>query len=353
MPKSKLTLLVDGNWLLMSRLSVLNNNYVDDFELCQDLKLLMIKSINVVLRTFPFIDNVIFCADGGSWRNKIEIPSCLHHEEEGQLVEYKGTRTRSADVNWDVIFDGYNDFISVLQQTGITACKEKDIEGDDWIYHWSKYLNSQGTNCIIWSKDNDLKQLVSTDSNKCFTIWWNKDYGVFTDEHEENEFDFMFNYAYSQNEELFNNIVSKSVNTTQINPKHIVINKILKGDGSDNILPIILRKSKPDSEKKFKISSKDIDYSLDYHNDEAVLSYLHSVLSSKKYLNKVEHTEQEIFDHFKYNRQLVVLETSSYPENILEIFNENTEYNLNKDFTPAEHQIQAYSNKLKGLLDII
>ena len=73
----------------------------------------------------------------------------------------------------------------------------------------------------------------------------------------------MFNYAYSQNEELFNNIVSKSVNATQINPKHIVINKILKGDGSDNILPIILRKSKPDSEKKFKISSKDIDYSLD------------------------------------------------------------------------------------------
>ena len=65
MPKSKLTLLIDGNWLLMSRLSVLSNSYVDDFELCQELKLLMIKSINVVLRTFPFIDNIIFCADGG------------------------------------------------------------------------------------------------------------------------------------------------------------------------------------------------------------------------------------------------------------------------------------------------
>ena len=107
MPKSKLTLLIDGNWLLMSRLSVLSNSYVDDFELCQELKLLMIKSINVVLRTFPFIDNIIFCADGGSWRSKIEIPSCLHHDEEGQLVEYKGTRSRSTDINWEVIFNGY------------------------------------------------------------------------------------------------------------------------------------------------------------------------------------------------------------------------------------------------------
>ena len=353
MPKSKLTLLIDGNWLLMSRLSVLNNSYVDDFELCQELKLLMIKSINVVLRTFPFIDNIIFCADGGSWRSKIEIPSCLHHDEEGQLVEYKGTRSRSTDINWDVIFNGYDEFISILQQTGITTSKEKDIEGDDWIYHWSKYLNSQGTNCIIWTKDNDLKQLVQTDKNKCFTIWWNKDYGVFTDDQEENEFDFMFNFEYSTNEELYDNIIKKSIKVTKVNPKHIIIDKILKGDGSDNILPIILRKSKPDATKKFRISSKDIDYSLDYTNDKAVANYIHEVLSSKRYQNKVEHSEQEIIEHFKYNRQLVVLDKLSYPQNILETFKEHTDYNICKNLSSAEHQIQAYSNKLNGVLDII
>ena len=38
MPKSKLTLIVDGNWLLMSRLSVLNNRFVDELELNQELK---------------------------------------------------------------------------------------------------------------------------------------------------------------------------------------------------------------------------------------------------------------------------------------------------------------------------
>ena len=47
MPKSKLTLIVDGNWLLMSRLSVLNNRFVDELELNQELKLMLSKSINV------------------------------------------------------------------------------------------------------------------------------------------------------------------------------------------------------------------------------------------------------------------------------------------------------------------
>ena len=66
MPKSKLTLIIDGNWLMMSRLPVLNGRYADDKTLIQEVKLLMIKSINVVLRTFPMVDNIMFVTDGGS-----------------------------------------------------------------------------------------------------------------------------------------------------------------------------------------------------------------------------------------------------------------------------------------------
>src|SRR5574344_1880291 len=114
MPKSKLTLIVDGNWLLMSRLSVLNNRFVDELELNQELKLMLIKSINVVLRNFPFIDNVIFVADGGSWRNQLEIPKYIYDERTStdQSVEYKGNRVKSSDINWDLLFESYGDFIS-------------------------------------------------------------------------------------------------------------------------------------------------------------------------------------------------------------------------------------------------
>ena len=91
--KSKLTLIIDGNWLFLSRMSILVNKFPNERDMMKELKLLMIKSINVVLRTFPLIDNIIFVADGGSWRNKIEIPDFLKSEG----IEYKGHRHQSDD----------------------------------------------------------------------------------------------------------------------------------------------------------------------------------------------------------------------------------------------------------------
>ena len=160
--KSKLTLIVDGNWLLMSRLAVISGRYPDTNELNRELKLLMIRSINLVLRTFPVIDNIIFVADGGSWRNtEVTVPLFLQNDG----IEYKGNREHSDDIDWDVIFAGYEDFLNVLKDNGVTVSKEKMIEGDDWCWWWSTYLNSQGTNVIVWSKDRDLTQLVNTDNN--------------------------------------------------------------------------------------------------------------------------------------------------------------------------------------------
>ena len=355
MPKSKLTLIVDGNWLLMSRLSVLNNRFVDELELNQELKLMLIKSINVVLRNFPFIDNVIFVADGGSWRNQLEIPKYIYDERASndQSVEYKGNRVKSSDINWDLLFESYGDFISTLQSCGITSCKETNIEGDDWCYHWSTYLNSQGTNCIIWTKDNDLKQLVSTNKDKCFTAWWNIDNGLYLDEYSEDDFDFLFNNEFNENENILNKVIEKSKEVHKIHPKDIVIDKIIRGDAGDNIYPIILRKSKTNSGRSFKVASKDIDLNLNYHNDNDIRNYIHNIVTKKNYAGRINKSEQDIFDHFKYNRKLVALEKESYPQEVLEVFDKYKEYNICKDTSIAESQIQASSNKLKGILDII
>lgn len=355
MPKSKLTLIVDGNWLLMSRLSVLNNRYVDEFELNQELKLMLIKSINVVLRTFTDIDNVIFVADGGSWRNSVDIPDYLYDEKtsEDQSVEYKGNRIRSTDINWDLLFESYGDFISTLQSCGITACQEQGIEGDDWCYHWSTYLNSQGTNCIIWTKDNDLKQLVNIDSNKCFTVWWNNTNGLFVKDFPEEEFNFLFNTEFNVNEDLLNTLIHKSGEVNKINPSEIVVDKIIRGDAGDNIYPIILRKAKTNSNRLFKVATKDINYSLNYKDEKAVYKYIHNLINSKNYVDRINKSEKDILDHFQYNRKLVALEKESYPQEILDIFEKYHDYNINKDISIAESQIQAKSNKLNGILDII
>lgn len=355
MPKSKLTLIVDGNWLLMSRLSVLNNRYVDDLELNQELKLLLIKSINVVLRTFPDIDNIIFVADGGSWRNSIDIPSYIYDEKtsKDQSVEYKGNRIKSDDINWELLFDSYEDFMSTLRSSGITACKEQGIEGDDWCYHWSTFLNSEGTNCIIWTKDNDLKQLVSMNSDKCFTVWWNGDNGLFVEDFPEDDFNFLFNPEFNVNEQILQHLIDKSKETKKINPKHIVIDKIIRGDAGDNVYPIILRKSNGKTNKLFRVPVKDINYDLNYNDDNEIYNYIHNLINSKNYKGRINKTEENIINHFNYNKKLVALQESSYPEEINNIFEKYKEYNICKNTTLAESQIQAASSKLNGILDLI
>lgn len=355
MPKSKLTLIVDGNWLLMSRLSVLSKKFIDDYELNQELKLMLVKSINVVLRTFPLIDNIIFVADAGSWRNDIEIPDFLIKEKEleGQSAEYKGNRIKSDDINWDLLFVSYDEFITKLKECGITASQETGVEGDDWCYHWSTLLNSQGTNCIIWTKDNDLKQLVKIDGDKCFTAWWNADNGLFLKTYTEDEFNFLFNTEFNVNEEILNELISKSKSVTKINPSDIVIEKIIKGDAGDNIYPIILKKSNGKSDRKFKVSSKDIDYQLNYNDDNAITNYIDHIINSKNYVGKIEKPEKDIITHFKYNRMLVALQEDSYPDSIKQIFENYNDYYVSKDIKNVEEQLQAESNKLKGILDII
>ena len=49
---------------------------------------------------------------------------------------------------------------SIVKKQGIVVSNHSSIEGDDWIWYWSRRLNEEGTSCIIWSSDNDLKQLV-------------------------------------------------------------------------------------------------------------------------------------------------------------------------------------------------
>lgn len=353
MSKSKLTLLIDGNWLLMSRLSIVALKYDNITDLCKGLKLLMCQSINIVTRTFPDIDNIIFCSDGGSWRNNLDIPSCLHHDILGKQVEYKGQREKDESVDWDAIFNMFYDFQLQLRANGINVCQEKGIEGDDWIWHWSTLLNSEGTNCIIWSCDKDLTQLVNIDKDECFTVWWNKKSGVYCSDYNDEDIEFLFNIKFSQNDNMFKHICEKASNVTKINPKNIVIDKIFKGDGSDNIFPLAERNSKNNSGKKFKINTKDIDFNIDINNIYEVQNYFEKLLESKSYKNRVICSLNEIMEHFIYNKTLVWLNASSYPEEILNIMNNYKSYNTSKDLSQIISEVNAEKNNLKNILDII
>jgi 5'-3' exonuclease len=349
--KSKLTLVVDGNWLLMSRLAVMNGRYPNLDELLRELKLLMVRSTNLVLKTFPAIDNIIFVADGGSWRNNItEIPEFLKNEG----IEYKGNRAHSLDIDWDAVFADYESFLNLLSKNGINVCRERNIEGDDWCAWWSYFLNNEGTNVIIWSKDKDLTQLVKTDNNGCFTVCWNKENGVTCFRKDDDEFNFLFNNAFSENDKIFRSICSKSVDTLHINPNQVIVDKIIRGDAGDNIMPIIVKKPQSQTSRVYRVSAKDIKGDLDIYNQDSVREYIEGLCESKSYKQRLnDRTVDEVIEHFYYNRKLVLLNIENYPEEVFNTLSNYVTYNCSKDLSQIEYSIAAKKLDLQDVLDTI
>lgn len=354
--KSKLTLIVDGNWLLISRMSNMVGRFATEKDMMRETKLLMIKSINKVLRQFPKIDNIIFVADGGSWRGKEAIPSCLIDDSNSNIIEsadYKGTRTQDDSIDWGTVFSEYEKFLDTLNYCGLQVCREQDVEGDDWCWYWSTKLNSEGTNVIIWSKDRDLTQLVNKNQDGFFTVWWNMDNGVIIKEvSEEDDFaSFFMNPYYASNEQLMHDIISHSTTSEAINPNIVRIEKIFRGDKGDNIFPIIQRRSKSGGNKLFRISTKDMDYDLDIYNDNEIKKYITRIFESKNYKDRTLHSLEDTINHYFYNRKLVCLHENEYPEYIKKIFGKYSTYKFSKNTEEAEQQIQAEKNSLNDLLD--
>lgn len=351
--RSKLTLIVDGNWLMMSRLSILRMRIKDEDTLIKELKLMMIKSINKMIRDIPQIDNVIFIADGGSWRNKIEVPEFLKKDH----ITYKGNREKDKEIDWDKIFKGYDEFINVLKETGVNVSREQYIEGDDWAAYWSKLLNSKNINCLIWSADRDLTQLVKINpKTKVFTACWNKTYMTIEaiEHQEESDMDFFFNsYDSNENQKLIESLYMKAGRVEEIHPMDVVIDKIIRGDLGDTILPVVYKKGKS-SNKLFRVAQKELDFTLDITQSNEVNAYFEELLNKKAWKDKATASVNEIIEHFFYNERLVWLDASQYPNDILEKMRKyQLNGNYNKDLSLAEQKIQAEKNEVYSVLEDI
>lgn len=355
--KSKLTLIIDGNWLLISRMSNMIGKFATEKDMMLETKLLMIKSINKVLRLFPKIDNIIFVADGGSWRASEKIPDCLKQDVENNLIPcatYKGTREQDNNLNWEVIFDEYENFLDLLDYSGIQVCREQGVEGDDWCWYWSRKLNNDNTNVIIWSKDKDLTQLVDKNSNGFFTVFWNDSGVTCKKTNDEEEFaSFFMNPYYAVNEQMLHDIIQHSTVKNEIDPNSILVEKIFRGDKGDNIFPIIQRHSKSGSDKLFRISTKDMNFSLDIYDFASIKNYIDNLLEQKNYKNRVLHNIEDIYEHFYYNRKLVSLNEQEYPQQIKDIFEKYNTYKCSKNTIEAEQQLQASKNAINEILDSI
>lgn len=301
---NRLVLIIDGNWLLMSRLSVIYDKVRKD-DLKVELQKMMTNSIKKVIKLFP-IDNLIFVADGGSWRTALPKPKVVED------IVYKGNRTVDEKIDMNLVFSIYEDYLEKLSSNGINVFREKNVEGDDWIYYWSNYLNSNGSNVIIWSRDQDLYQLIN--SSSAFTVCYNSKQGIVSDAFGDDDyFTTMFSPNY-QNLLLLEDCINKAKKHTVINPNDIVVDKIFRGDSGDNIMPII---SKCKNNRIYKVRKKNIPENINVYDDNNVKDIIKNIVDDKfpEYKEKLE----DIYEHFKYNRNMVVLNKMFIPDEIINI----------------------------------
>lgn len=344
---SNLTLVIDGNWLLMSRLASMHNLFVErDSAAGKKLQSQMCRSINRMLRQFPDIDNIIFVMDGGSWRKNIEQPECITIYNDG----YKAQRQREQDIDWGQVFGAYAEFGARLKSySNITVLQEKNVEGDDWCWWTSNALNANNTNVIVWSGDKDLTQLVRTDTaSGVFTVVIStrgRNTSLTREKTGNNiEYDIskLFgNTLYEPNTKLLAKISGACSKVNTINPDFVVIDKVFRGDVSDNVMPAVKRSSK--SGKEYKITEKMLyEFSGDIKSDSDISYYINKIYNEKPFIGNTCYTLTDALSRAKYNRSIVMLDKEYYPDNIISVIESSAKrYNKTKDISVTEQRLCA------------
>ena len=272
----------------------------------------MLSSMNVMLQKFTgIVDNMIFVADGFSWRKTLEVPEQLGG------VRYKGNRVKTEDMDWTYIYKSIDRITEGLEKNNCTVSRSKSAEGDDWMWYWSNRLNSQGINCIIWSTDNDLKQLIKYDGTS-FTAWYNDFNGLFLDksmdEEEVSDIDFFMQFSNNVTYEMLKSAVHQ---VSYIEPSKVVMDKIICGDTSDNIKSVIMQER---GGKQYRITEKFWNAVREDLHIETLDEFFQSEpLIVEELIRRKNSKErpEDVYPKFDYNKRLVWLDESSYPADVL------------------------------------
>jgi 5'-3' exonuclease len=268
MKLGKHTLLIDGNYFLHSRLFVLprkkGQKLLENFDSqAQLMRKLCIDFASEVRKMRPFIDQIVVAVDAKSWRKDL-FPE----------AEYKGTRTHDDSVDWPAVFDVYKEFQNVLAKRGVVVHQINGAEADDVLFGWSTQLNNEGRNCIVWTGDRDLIQLVNyNNATDAYTLWYYNSkrtllaFEGFSDiltedtqddySNEDLLFDMSAGLSASglSKKELRTWIDKNKVNVQEVNCDDFIFTKILQGDKSDNIASVV-------TWSKSTKSGKTINYSI-------------------------------------------------------------------------------------------
>lgn len=369
MKLGKHTLLIDGNYFLHSRLFVLPRKKNEQLLGSHDSQSQLMRKLSIdlaseVRKMGPFIDQVVVAVDAKSWRKDL-FPE----------AQYKGTREHDDSVNWKGVFNVYVKWQEILAQQGIIVHQISGAEADDVLFGWSTQLNNEGKNCIVWTGDRDLIQLVNyNNATDAYTLWYYNSKRTLLafegfeqllnenrSESLSNE-DMLFNMAADEvmHDKMMHDIkqwqVKNSVKIEEVNCDEFIFTKILQGDKSDNINSVVTWTKTMGNGKvrNYSISEKMALKVLHQFSKEEG-SFRIDMFFNQEYVDKIvdmiyrvvgKARPDEIRLRFNQNLDLMLLHFNTIPEPIQHEIYKNVEQDMDK--TPDFHTISKMERILEG-----
>ena len=350
MKLGKHTLMIDGNYFVYSRLYVMPSRkgkqlLESEKDQGQFMRKLCIDFASEIRKMTPFVDEVVIAVDSKSWRKDF-YPE----------AEYKGTRKSDDSVNWAAVYRIYDEFRALLQKNGVIIQQTPGAEADDILFARATELNNQGKNCIVWTGDRDLIQLVDyTQATDGYTLWYyntKRNLLVFEgfndllnqttgDSIPADELLFDLNNSDLSSDEMKGKlkewIRSNRVNIEEIDSRAFIFKKILVGDKSDNIQSVVTynKTMKNGKVRTFSITDKQADkileqYEKDFGRFEVEQLFLPEVVNKMAdviYRVNGNSTIESIKQTLRLNIQLMLLHVRTIPEPIMNAMYNDIEVN--------------------------
>lgn len=309
-------LILDGNFVLNKLVFTLHKNNLLFGALYTSLE----NTVSTYKKWYPFT-NVYLVSDSKekSWRKKINS-------------SYKAQRKRDSDIDWEFVFNCYNEFKDNLKDK-IKILEAPNVEGDDWIAYLVNKSNIEGRSSIIISNDYDIKQLlkfslyplfINIMSNEFFNkqkLFLPKNYQLFLNSMNKLENNDIFNLNDNQD---FINMISgfiEKYEIQEVNPIESLIIKIISGDVSDNITSAwwIMKNGKrrgiADKGAKNLYDEYIINFGEPDMNDPDLLENIADLICEKKKISKSN--IPNIQKNLDFNMKLIYLKEEYLPDEIL------------------------------------
>jgi len=351
----KLNYVIDGNFFLFKTLSVtgvFDEKYPrfikgDDEVKREEDKNVLLGKLTMDLcadirKSASLIEDLIITYDDYSWRNDFfqenayKFATNIPEESQSDAtaeIDYKGTRKKDKEVDWSAIYDTFEMFLKDVESiANVKWLRVSGCEGDDLVFGISAYYNAIGKNVMIYSGDNDLKQLISHNSTT----------NAFTIHHKKTESKIVMHPLtarwLSENKSVIRGKLNAFRNNNDIKlsaelPYEILFDKIFCGDKGDNVLSIMEEPRKyksgkkkgqwktvrmtPSIVKKVKEEIEHNNYSVaDFFNDTFISTLANS--AHRNFKPTLQFPVEHIINNIKINRDLMMLHKRCLPHSIYE-----------------------------------